>query len=319
MTQTYTDGRALFLSDLDAHGGDVPLVGSWHWVLENDKKGALYDGDETMRCQFDIDAATIQFGNNNGVTHAPGLDLSIVQDMGETYAYDVLFTPEERTAYDERILVRENTKREHDMNVYTSLKGVIQLELQNGSWTAHIDPHAADITDVPTNPVTSVYEGTRLFNQMCETLHARPLRDPAGYMTLDDNMYAYLRESYENQYEDALQGIDNQIIDGTGYGVTAVLKRLTPTIRNDVSEFLPKGVNYGDLRFVKATDERKQRVDDFVKCRVSKTLTYELKRSYSPETRDRTHQKFMEAGRRLGASLSQDTVRSQATENEVVL
>lgn len=305
-----TNNQNLFLSDVTfsspKHTVEVPVITDYVWNLSGDGKGFLVAPDASIHCRFDLQKETITFEPSGDEIHAPGLTASVVQEMGERYAYDFLFTDEQKAAYDQQVLTRNNMKKVHDRQVWNELKGVVQLEQKEGAWLAHVDTaKAKELTGIETNHVCSKADGIALFNQMSTTLHASPLRDPTGYMALSGNVYEFLQKEYRNQYEDILQGIDNQLVDGTGYGVSHVLETLQSTIRKDVSEYLPKGQNYGDLRFLEATDERKDAVRNFVKCRVSKTLTYEKKRSYEKATLERTHDKFVEAGNHLGAVLSQ--------------
>lgn len=306
----YTDNRTLFLADVDFKSPDsvvsVPVIDGYTWSISGKGRGFLMTPDETMHCRFDLNAGTLVFEPRGEAIQAPGLTASLVQEMGERYAQDVLFTDEEQKQYDAHVLKRDNTKKVHDRQVWNTLKGVIQLEQKDGAWLAHVDSKTAkELTGVESHHICSKADGIALFNEMCSSLHAAPLRDPTGYMALSGNVYEYLQREYRNQYEDVLQGIDNQMIDGTGYGVAHVLETLQSTVRKDVSEYLPKGQNFGDLRFVAATEERKDAVRNFVKCRVSKTLTYEKKRSYEKATLERTHDKFVEAGKHLGDVLSQ--------------
>lgn len=303
--KTYNDGRHLFLTDaepnLPTDVAHIPVIDGWSWEISGTGTGCLHSPDGKQHCQFDLLNATIAFEPDGECIKAPGLSAAIVQDMGEKYAYDIVFSDIEKAAYDEHVIIRNNTKKVHDRGIYSQLKGLVQLEQRDdGSWLAHVDADKVKaLTGIESNHVISSENGYTLFNRMCEKLSARPLRDPSGYMALKGNLYDFIHTEYQNQYEDVLQGIDNQMIDSTGYGVEHVLKTLQSTIRHDIREYLPKGKDFGTLRFVPATDERKQAVQDFVKYRVSKTLTYEKKRSYEQSSIDKTNAKFVEAGNRL--------------------
>lgn len=181
----------------------------------------------------------------------------------------------------------------------------IQIEKRGGDWLAHINKQSLkDDFNVSLNAhITSKEKALYVFNHISERLNVEPLRDPSGYMTLDNNLQKYIKNTYENRYEETLDDIEDNIIDGTGYGVEGVLNKLDSTIRKDVKEYLPKDMNYGDLRFVALTNERKEVVDKFVNARVSKTLVYEKKRSYEPEAVERIDTRFKEAGQALNQSL----------------
>lgn len=316
MVKTYTDGRLLFLSDAHLDNltdtASIPVISGWEWKLSGSGRGHLMSPDGVKHCEFDLLGATIAFEPDGEAITAPGLSAELVQEMGEKYAYDLVFSDAEKQAFDEHLFVRENTKKQHDRSVYDSLKGVVQLEYKNHSWLGHVDTvKVKSLTGIESKSVLSATNSYRLFNQMAETLHASPLRDPSGYMALKGNMYEFLHTEYRNQYENILQAIDNQMVDGTGYGVAHVLDTLQSVVRKNVSEYLPKGENYGDLRFVEATDDRKDAARNFVRCRVSKTLTYEKKRSYEKSALEKTDAKYVEAGERLRNALFPDNPAPQ--------
>lgn len=300
--------KLYFLRDAEFSNLDdvaiVPVIPGWDWSISSTGRGSLSAPDGTKHCVFDLMAGTIQFEPDGETVTAPGLSADLVQEMGERYANEIVFTPEEQSAYIKQIEIRDDAKKQHNRSVWNSLKGVIQIEHKDGSWLAHVDTdRVRELTGIESDHVLSLQNGYQLFNQMSEKLHAAPLRDPSGYMALSGNVYEFIHTEYRNQYENVLQGIDNMMVDGTGYGVSAVLDKLTPTIRKNVSEFLPEGERFGDLRFVKASDEQKQAMKNFVKCRVSKTLAYEKKRSYEPSALERINTKYEEAGKRLHDTL----------------
>lgn len=299
-----------FLGDADFPGltdsVEVPVIDGWDWSLSSSGKGCLTAPDGKKHCQFDLVAASIQLEPDGDVITAPGLTASLVQEMGEKYAYEIVFSAEEKTMYDEASKQRMAEKKIHSHSVYDSLRDIIQLERKNGTYLAHVDTDKVmDIMGIEATHVVSYQQGVKLFNQMAERLHAYPLRDPSGYMALKGNLYEFIHKEYSDQYENALQAIDNQMLDATGYGVEYVLDHLQATVRKNITnECFPEGERFGDLRFVPATDERKSAVKEFVKQRVSKTLTYEKKRSYEKATIERMDKKYEEAGRRIKELLS---------------
>lgn len=307
MIQTYHDHRLLFLQDakpMPSEMASVPVIDGWHWEISAMGQGYLVDPMQNHHCQFDLLTTSVQFEPNGEPFTAPGLSLALIQKMGEKYAYEIVFSMDEKNAYNEHVSIRNNTKKVHDRGVYQQLKGLIQLEQKDGVWMSHVNADQVyALTGLESHHILNGKDGIGLFNRMCETLDAKPLRDPTGYMALKGNIYDFIRNEYQNQYEDILQAIDNQMVDSTGYGVAHILDTLPSTIRHDIREYLPNTVNFGDLRFVEATDERKQIVREFVSCRVSKTLTYEKKRSYEQSSIDKTNAKFVNAGNRFKASL----------------
>ena len=300
---------AMFKNDLPLFLTDgaktVPVIPGWNWQMPTETTGYLESPDGQRHCSFDLTSSTMVFDPEGEPFEAPGLNLSIVQEMGETYANELVFTPEEQAAYKEHLADRDQTLKERDRQVRNQLKGVIQLQHENGVWIGRVDTEKGEaITGLSLPKTCGKEESVKLFNQMSEAMGARPLRDPSGYMALSGNVYEYLFQEYQNQYEDTAQAIDNQLLDGTGYAVNKVLDSLQSYVRRDMQAVLPEGEFFGNLRFVEATDERKQAIRDFVQCRIDKTLTYEKKRSYEEATLDRTQQKFLTARERLRESLS---------------
>lgn len=306
--QTYTDGRLLFLSDAKPgpmEQTQVPVIDGWCWNISGTGQGYLESPDGQKHCQFDLLKSTLSFEPQGEPFSAPGLSPSVIQEMGEKYACELAFSESEKNAYLEHVTIRNNTQKVHDRGVYNQLKGLIQIEHRDGRALAHVDTDkVSQLTGIESEHIVSADDGYALFGRMCEKLHAKPLRDPSGYMALKGNMYEFIRTEYENQYENILQAIDNQMVDSTGYGVLHILDTLQSRIRHDVKEYLPEGETFGDLRFIEATQERKDAVKNFVKCRVSKTLTYEKKRSYEQSAIDKTNAKYVEAGNRLKDVLS---------------
>lgn len=149
-------------------------------------------------------------------------------------------------------------------------------------------------------------EGIALFNTISEKHGIPVLYDPSGYMALDDNLSAYIHDEYQVRYENMLYDIEDELVDGTGYGLRHVISSLKSTVRNDIKEFIPKDVDYGDLRFIKADSEKKDIVKRFVDLRLAKSIMYERKRDYEPETFERNHAQFVQAGEDLRASLSDE-------------
>lgn len=317
--KTYTDGRLLFLDNADfsnlSETVTVPVIDGWDWTISGNGKGFLTSPDGKEHCRFDLMSSTLAFEPDGEPFSAPGLSAQLVQEMGEKYAYELVFSEPEKKSYDEHVKTRDNTRKIHNRSVYESLRGVIQMEHKNGAWLSYVDTdRVKELTGIESEHVLSTQNGYALFNRMAEKLHASPLHDPSGYMALKGNMYEFIHTEYRNQYENMLQAIDNQMVDGSGYSVEAVLNNLQATVRKNITQnCLPDGEFFGNLRFVKATDERKDAVRNFVKCRVSKTLTYEKKRSYEPAAIERTNKKYEEAAERLKESLT-DTGKAAAME-----
>lgn len=285
--------------EFDPQGGNghIDLPGGWYWDISSDKTGYLKDSDGKRCVGYDLNTNTIRFGAD-GNTVAPGLNLWTVQEMGEKFAREHFMDEETGKEYDTFSKQRGDERRNYEKGIRAQMTGIIQLELNEGSWTAHVDSEAVKVmTGIDTEPEITREQGISLFNRMSEARHVMPLRDPMGYMTLDGNVYNYIKEQYEFQYEDTIEAIENGFINGNGRGCEAVLDKLDSTVRKNVREFcLPDGVNYQDLRFMPVTPEIQSAVDEFVKQRVTKTVNFEKKRDHSAESLAKDHEKFLATG-----------------------
>lgn len=278
----------------------VELPGGWRWDVESHDSGYLVT-PEGQRCVgYDLSEETIQYGAD-GQTKAPGLNLWTVQEMGEKFARENFMTEETGQEYDAFSKERRALRSEYEKGVRGELTGLIQMELKEGKWTAHVDASAvAQMTGIATKSELSREEGVALFNRMSEARNVMPLRDPMGYMTLDGNMYDYIKEQYDFQYNDTITAIDNGFINGNGRGCEAILDKLDHTVRKNIREYcLPEGINYQDLRHIQTTPELETAVNGFVKQRVTQTVNFEKKRSHSKESLEKDKEKFLAAGENL--------------------
>ncbi len=306
---------AWFLSDVTNKTETVPILssGNWHWEA-NRTNGRLIDPDGTAHCIFDLSSGTIQYEPNGEVTEAPGLSLPLVEEMGERYATTCCFDETMQEQYQSFLTERQEAKRNFEKSVRNDIKGHLQLHVTATKWETIVDTDFVKDwlgKEVPSK--VSKDEGIALFNELCESKGVAPLRDPVGYMPLTPNMYELIQKEYRNQYETKLDEIDNGMSIGSGYGVEAVLKNLSSTVRENMQkQCLPPGVRYGDLRFMDVTPERKAAVKDFVHWRVNKTVVYEVRRSIDPAKQERDNAKFQEAANRLKASLSPAKQQAEA-------
>lgn len=161
--------------------------------------------------------------------------------------------------------------------------------------------------------VTSRETGVVRFNEEAEKLGLKPLRDPQGYMTLDDNVYQAIKEAYESKYDAKAQEIEDgfSVIKST-YAIDSLLDKLDTTVRKDSKRFTPEGMVYGDLRFVRNTPEIQEKIDTMVDKRVEMTLKYQISRSVDDESFMRTFNEFVNAGRDL-ANTIQPTQNQELT------
>lgn len=293
--------------EFDFSGNDarIDLPGGWHWDISPNKIGYLKAPGGELCVGYDLNTSTIQFGAD-GVTKAPGLNLWTIQEMGEKFARDNFMDDNTCAEYDVFAKERGDQRKAYEKSVRAQMTGIIQLELREGKWTAHVDTDAVrDMTGIESKPELTREQGIALFNQMSESRHVMPLRDPMGYMVLEGNAYDYVKGQYEFQYDDTIQNIDGGLINGNGRGCEAVLNKLDATVRKNMREFcLPDGVVYQDLRYVEATPEIQGAVNEFVKQRVTKTVNFEKKRSHSAESLARDHEKYLAAGEALKEQIS---------------
>lgn len=298
-------GIKAWLANQDGKPARVELPGGWEWDVQQGGTGCLL-GPGGSRCVgYDLNKGTIRFGAD-GETKATGLNLWTVQDVGEKFARENFMDEATASAYDQFAKERGDRRREYEKNTRAEMTGLIQVELIEGKWTAHADADAIrSMTGIDTAPELSRQQGIALFNRMSEAMHVMPLRDPMGYMTLDGNLYDYMKDQYEFQYEDTIQNIDAGFINGNGRGCEAVLDKLDATVRKNIREYcLPEGVNYQDIRHVAVTPDLKNAANEFVRQRVTKTVDFERKRSHSPESLARDHAKFLAAGEALKEQIS---------------
>lgn len=303
-------GEKAWIANQDMKQGDdtifVELPHGWRWQIDSPNSGILVNPDNKAVVGYDLDNEIIQFGAD-GATKVSGLNLWTIQEMGERFARENFMDEKDMSRYDAYYNVRGEKRREFERGVREQLIGVIQMELVEGEWTAHVDTDkVAALTGIMAEPEISREEGIALFNRMSETMHAMPLRDPMGYMKLDDNTYDYIKDQYEFQYDDTIQNIDAGFINGNGRGCEAVLDKLDATVRKNIREYcLPDGMNYQDLRHVAMTDELEGAVNEFVKQRVTKTVNFEKKRSHSAESLAKDHEKFLKAADTLKETILQ--------------
>lgn len=284
----------------------VDLPSGWHWDMQQDGIGHLKGPDGRLCVGYDLNKQSIQFGSEwEGTVN--GLNLWTIQEMGEKFAKENFMDEQTIEAYEDFAAKRNDARKIYERDVRSELAKTVQLELKEGKWTAHADADKIlQMTGIVTKPELSGEEGVALFNQMSAARQVMPLRDPLGYMTLDDNLYDYIKDQYTFQYEDMIDNIDAGFINGNGRGCEAVLNKLDATVRKNIREYcLPEGVHYQSLRHVEATDDLCRAVDEFVKNRVTKTVDFEKKRSHSKESLERDHQKFLAAGEALKTAISE--------------
>lgn len=299
-------GIKAWIANQDPHvHTKVDLPGGYYWDIDPGNTGYLKGPQDELYVGYDLNEHIIQFGAD-GRTFAPGLNLWTVQEMGEKFVRDNFMDKENRAAYDQFSDERTANRREYEKGVRAEMSGMIQLELSEGEWTAHVDTDKVkQMSGLDVDPEMTREQGIALFNRVSEIRNTMPLRDPLGYMTADDNLYNYIKDAYDFQYNDTIDSIDAGFINGNGRGCEKILDNLDKTVKKNVREYcLPDGVLYQDLRHVVMNDDLQGAVDEFVKQRVTKTVNFEKKRSHDKDSLARDHEKFLKAGETLRETIS---------------
>ena len=157
--------------------------------------------------------------------------------------------------------------------------------------------------------------GIARFNEEAVANGLKELRDPKGYMALDDNVYQAIKDTYEDVYNQKAQDVEDgfSILQST-YALDAVLDKLDSVVRKDSKRFTPDGMVYGDLRFVRNTPEIQQHIDDMVNRRVEMTMKYAISRSVDDDNFRQTFEQYVTAGEAL-----KNTIQPQESEQSLTL
>lgn len=141
------------------------------------------------------------------------------------------------------------------------------------------------------------------FNTVSEQEGLPPLRDPLGYMVLDNNLLAYVRQSYREHYEQMRDAIESGSLNGGSYGVNSILTKVNPIVRHDLKNIMPPNLQVSDLRFIKVDANLRSKVDEFAACRSKITYVFMNKRSFDATAQKRVHFAFDEAGDSLARQI----------------
>lgn len=147
--------------------------------------------------------------------------------------------------------------------------------------------------------------GLARFNEEAVKNGLKELRDPQGYMTLDNNVYQAIKDTYFDKYNQQAQDIEDgfSILKST-YAIDAVLDKLDAVVRKDSRHFVPDGMVYGDLRFVRNTPEIQHHIDAMVDKRLELTMKYSISRSVEDADFRRTYELFTMAGHQISEAIS---------------
>lgn len=178
---------------------------------------------------------------------------------------------------------------------YKTIGHALQVE----GFSTHVDSNfvTAQNIEIPDNPTR--LDGIKLFNEIAVKNNLKPLTDPLGYMTLDNNLYIYIHDKYQTEYSKAINMVDNGLMRGGSYALRAVSEKLSQNIRKDMTPFMPDNFKYSDMRFIKASDEMKHRVDDYVASRVRLTHLHSMRRQVEEETFDDIRSNLLTSGNKL--------------------
>lgn len=305
-TMAMETGTRAWLATQPPGSTRIDLPGGWYWDIISGNTGYLKTPQNQACVQYDIRAQSIRFGAS-GLTAAPGINLWVAQEMGEKFARENFMDADTSKAYDEFAQIRGEERHNYERVMRDKIKGVITMELKEGKWAAHVSTQAVyELSGLESEEFISREEGVALFNRMSEAMHVMPLRNPMGYMVLDENVYMYIKDQYDFQYNDTIDNIDAGFINGSGYGCERILENLDATVRKNIREYcLPDGVNYQDLRFVTPTPEIESAVNEFVKQRVTKTVDYEKRRDHTKESLARDHERFLAAAETLQGTIGE--------------
>lgn len=147
-------------------------------------------------------------------------------------------------------------------------------------------------------------EAIKLFNDIEEANGYTRLTDPTGYMTLDDSIYNSIKDSYDIKYEEKLNQIANGEVDSYVEPFIYSLNKIRSPKRDnmvvtDMNNFLPKGYNFRELRFLHTNPEIDNTINDLVDARIEMTLIYSKKRSYTADQFKEAKETFFEKGKEL--------------------
>lgn len=162
-------------------------------------------------------------------------------------------------------------------------------------------------------------DGINAFNIVAEKEGLHPLVDPKGYMTLDNSVYKALHDTYEKKYTDTAALIDAGVMLGGSYGMKAVLDKLNPVIRHDITKVLPRGTAYSDLRFIEVDDKLQRTIDKFVDERVQLTYSHGIKRSVEADTFATINKNLEQYGSEFAEALDENQSESDVLSMSMLL
>lgn len=162
-------------------------------------------------------------------------------------------------------------------------------------------------------------EGIDTFNEMAQAQGLSPLRDPIGYMCLDNNVYQAIKDTYTEKYDNKAYEVEQGLSMGTTYALDYVLDNLDRFVRKDSKLFLPEDVSYGELRFISNTPEIQDAVDKMVDKRILMTLKASIRRSVTDDDFIRTFSQFKESATQVGNRIEQSMTDTLLSDKDLAL
>lgn len=139
-------------------------------------------------------------------------------------------------------------------------------------------------------------ETVALFNKVAVQNNLFPVKDPMGYLKLDNNLHDAILEIYKDKYEESIKKIDAGYIAGGKKSMEGVLNKLPAITRRDMKDYLPEGATQGDLNYIKATPEMKKAVGEYAESRTQLTYLKNIRRSVDDSTFEKLDAKLDEIG-----------------------
>ena len=118
------------------------------------------------------------------------------------------------------------------------------------------------------------------------------------------SIYNSIKDTYYNKYAQTRNDVANGYIDSYVQPFDYALERITSTKRNnmvvsDMSNFLPKEIPFGELRFLKTNPEINESIEELVDSRIQMTIIYSKSRNYKNNQFQEVREDFMKQGEKL--------------------
>lgn len=147
-------------------------------------------------------------------------------------------------------------------------------------------------------------EAVKLFNEIAMENGYPHTLTPEGYMAQPDSIYNKIKDTYYNKYAQTRNDVANGYIDSYVQPFDYALKRINSPKRNnmvveDMKNFLPKDIPFGELRFLKTNDEINESIEELVDSRIQMTIIYSKSRDYKNNQFQEVREDFMKQGEKL--------------------